>query len=107
MKVGFLSNIVKIFPSLAKRPLYLMGESYAGMQEHTLSENVSNSLSRRDLHCAKISLFLPHNSHAHQPYITKTIFSSPSPPVTLKKIAIGDGTLGSTAAFEELPTVRA
>ncbi|KAJ6536096.1 Alpha/Beta hydrolase protein [Mycena capillaripes] len=27
--VGFVSNIVKIFPSRAKRPLYLMGESYA------------------------------------------------------------------------------
>ncbi|KAJ7505935.1 alpha/beta-hydrolase [Mycena galericulata] len=28
--VQFLSNIVKIFPSLAKRPLHLTGESYAG-----------------------------------------------------------------------------
>ncbi|KAJ7668909.1 alpha/beta-hydrolase [Mycena rosella] len=28
--VEFLSNIVKIFPSLAKRPLHLAGESYAG-----------------------------------------------------------------------------
>ncbi|KAJ7721105.1 alpha/beta-hydrolase [Mycena metata] len=28
--LGFLSNMVKIFPSLATRPLYLMGESYAG-----------------------------------------------------------------------------
>ncbi|KAJ7186601.1 alpha/beta-hydrolase [Mycena filopes] len=28
--VEFLSNIVKIFPSLAKRPLHLTGESYAG-----------------------------------------------------------------------------
>lgn len=26
----FLSNLVQIFPSLSKRPLYLMGESYAG-----------------------------------------------------------------------------
>jgi hypothetical protein len=31
LQVGFLSNIVKIFPSLAKRPLYLSGESYAGV----------------------------------------------------------------------------
>ncbi|PAV20210.1 alpha beta-hydrolase [Pyrrhoderma noxium] len=28
--VGFLSNLVKVFPSLAKRPLLLTGESYAG-----------------------------------------------------------------------------
>ncbi|KAJ7143727.1 Alpha/Beta hydrolase protein [Mycena epipterygia] len=70
--VGFLSNIVKIFPSLATRPLYLMGESYAG---------------------------------TYIPYITKTIFSTPNPPVVLKKISIGDGTLGSTAVFEELPTL--
>ena len=27
---GFLSNLVKVFPSLATRPLYLTGESYAG-----------------------------------------------------------------------------
>ncbi|KAF7350015.1 Alpha/beta-hydrolase [Mycena venus] len=27
--VGFLSNLVKIFPSLATRPRYLMDESYA------------------------------------------------------------------------------
>jgi hypothetical protein len=29
--LGFLSNLVKVFPSLARRPLYLTGESYAGM----------------------------------------------------------------------------
>ncbi|EIN06504.1 alpha/beta-hydrolase [Punctularia strigosozonata HHB-11173 SS5] len=28
--LGFLSNLVKVFPSLAKRPFYLTGESYAG-----------------------------------------------------------------------------
>jgi len=28
--LGFLSNLVKIFPSLATRPLFLTGESYAG-----------------------------------------------------------------------------
>ncbi|KAJ6518365.1 alpha/beta-hydrolase [Mycena vulgaris] len=28
--VGFLSNLVKVFPSLATRPLFLTGESYAG-----------------------------------------------------------------------------
>ncbi|KAG6897814.1 hypothetical protein C0992_010618 [Termitomyces sp. T32_za158] len=28
--MGFLSNLVKVFPSLATRPLYLTGESYSG-----------------------------------------------------------------------------
>ncbi|RPD59090.1 alpha/beta-hydrolase [Lentinus tigrinus ALCF2SS1-7] len=28
--MGFLANLVKVFPSLATRPLYLTGESYAG-----------------------------------------------------------------------------
>ncbi|KAJ7726259.1 alpha/beta-hydrolase [Mycena maculata] len=70
--VEFLSNIVKIFPSLAKRPLHLTGESYAG---------------------------------TYIPYITKTIFSTPNPPVKLTKIAVGDGTLGSAATFGYLPTI--
>lgn len=30
LQLGFLSNLVKIFPSLATRPLYITGESYAG-----------------------------------------------------------------------------
>ncbi|KAI1786917.1 alpha/beta-hydrolase [Ganoderma leucocontextum] len=29
--VGFLTNLVSVFPSLATRPLYLIGESYGGM----------------------------------------------------------------------------
>ena len=28
--MGFLSNLVKVFPSLATRPMHLTGESYAG-----------------------------------------------------------------------------
>ncbi|KAF7368766.1 Carboxypeptidase [Mycena venus] len=72
--VGFLSNLVKIFPCLDTRPLYLTGESYAGTQDH-------------------------------QPYITKTLFSTPNPPVRLKRFAIGDGTLGSRAVHVELPTL--
>ncbi|KAJ7769346.1 alpha/beta-hydrolase [Mycena metata] len=71
-KVEFLSNIVKIFPSLAKRPLHLAGESYAG---------------------------------TYIPYITKTIFSTPNPPVNLTKMIVGDGTLGSMATFLHLSTV--
>lgn len=61
-----------VFPSLASRPMYLTGESYAGT-------------------------FIP--------YITKAIFSAPKSPVNLRKIAIGDGTLGSLAVFEQLPTL--
>lgn len=28
--MNFLANLVKVFPSLKTRPLYLTGESYAG-----------------------------------------------------------------------------
>ena len=31
LKMGFLRNLVKVFPSLANRPLHITGESYAGM----------------------------------------------------------------------------
>lgn len=30
LQMGFLGNLVKVFPSLATRPLYITGESYAG-----------------------------------------------------------------------------
>jgi len=29
--MGFLANLVKVFPSLAMRPLHITGESYAGV----------------------------------------------------------------------------
>ncbi|KAJ7878005.1 alpha/beta-hydrolase [Mycena olivaceomarginata] len=67
--IGFLSNLVKVFPSLATRPLFLTGESYAGM---------------------------------YIPYITKHIFRNSNPPVNLRKIAIGDGSLGSQATIRHL-----
>ncbi|EKM50681.1 uncharacterized protein PHACADRAFT_264079 [Phanerochaete carnosa HHB-10118-sp] len=70
--MNFLANLVKVFPSLATRPLFLTGESYAG---------------------------------TYIPYITKTYFGMENPPVNLSRIAIGDGTLGSGAEFEELPTL--
>ncbi|PCH36382.1 alpha/beta-hydrolase [Wolfiporia cocos MD-104 SS10] len=69
--MGFLENLVKVFPSLKTRPLYLTGESYAGM---------------------------------YIPYITKAYFGMSDPPVNLTKIAIGDGSIGSEAVFQYLPT---
>ena len=30
VQMGFLANLVKVFPSLATRPLHVTGESYAG-----------------------------------------------------------------------------
>ncbi|KAF5358649.1 hypothetical protein D9758_007744 [Tetrapyrgos nigripes] len=71
--VGFLSNLVRVFPSLATRPFYLTGESYAG---------------------------------TYIPYITKELFSTQFPPVNLKKISIGDGTIGAFPLYEELSTVN-
>ncbi|THU97262.1 alpha/beta-hydrolase [Dendrothele bispora CBS 962.96] len=71
--VQFLSNVVRVFPSLAKRPFYLTGESYSG---------------------------------TYIPYITKAILNTENPPVNLKKIAIGDGTIGDFALYEELSTVN-
>ncbi len=41
-----------------------------------------------------------------QPYIVKRIFASPSSPVTLRKIAIGNPALGSVATIRDLPVVR-
>ena len=72
MQFGFLSNLVKVFPSLRTRPLYITGESYAG---------------------------------TYIPYIVKAYFGLTDPPVKLAKFAIGDGTLGTSAVFEQLPTV--
>lgn len=39
------------------------------------------------------------------PYITKAYFEMENPPVNLVKIAIGDGTIGSDAVFNDAPTV--
>ncbi|KAI1792416.1 alpha/beta-hydrolase [Ganoderma leucocontextum] len=71
--LGFLTNFVSVFPSLATRPLYLMGESYAGT-------------------------FIP--------YIVKHLFSASNPPVTLRKVAIGNSFLGSFATVRHLPAIN-
>ncbi|KAJ7787876.1 Alpha/Beta hydrolase protein [Mycena olivaceomarginata] len=39
-EVEFLSNIVKIFPRLAKRPLYLAGESYVGTYQPSITKTI-------------------------------------------------------------------
>ncbi|KAJ7348437.1 Alpha/Beta hydrolase protein [Mycena albidolilacea] len=89
--VEFLSNIVAIFPSLASRPLYLAGESYAGV------------------YIASLFFILPPEilTTCTQPYITKAIFSTPNPPVRLAKIAIGDGIIGDDTTHRVLPIVCA
>ncbi|KAF7329447.1 Carboxypeptidase [Mycena kentingensis (nom. inval.)] len=69
--LGFFANLVKIFPSLARRPLYLFGESYGGV---------------------------------YVPFIVKALFSTPNPPVHLKKIIIADGAMASKAVYNELST---
>ncbi|KAI8990743.1 alpha/beta-hydrolase [Trametes punicea] len=71
--LGFLSNLVKVFPSLATRPLYLTGESYAG---------------------------------TYIPYIAKHLFAQQPSIVNLRKIAIGDGSLGSLATIRDLPVIN-
>lgn len=38
IQFGFLENLVKVFPSLRTRPLYLTGESYAGTYIVSISD---------------------------------------------------------------------
>lgn len=55
--MGFLENLVKVFPNLASRPLYLTGESYAGtyivsvalLHIQADSCNVTSALHHQDL----------------------------------------------------------
>lgn len=91
--MGFLENLVKVFPSLKKRPLYLTGESYSG------TYIVRYSLTH--------ALLCYSTTSQLQPYIMKTYFGLTDPPVNIAKFAIGDGTIGSEAVFEILPTASA
>lgn len=88
--MNFLSNLVKIFPSLKTRPLYLTGESYAGTYIVSTEHMLKGILVQAVL----------------QPYITKAYFGMKNPPVNLAKIAIGDGSLNTVTELEQLPTVR-
>ncbi|KZT07258.1 alpha/beta-hydrolase [Laetiporus sulphureus 93-53] len=87
--MGFLENLVQVFPSLKTRPLYLTGESYAGMYIVSLPSPT-----------VKLSFRWSNR----KPYITKAYFGLSDPPVNLVKIAIGDGTVGSAVVYEYLPT---
>lgn len=73
--MGFLTNLVKVFPSLATRPLYLTGESYCGVYIVSLFTSKHGIM----------------NSLFGKPYITKAYFNLAKPPVKLAAIAIGDG----------------
>lgn len=88
--MGFLANLVKVFPSLATRPLHLTGESYAGV------------------YIVSISL-LPFAgalvSSCFKPYIMKAYFGMKNPPVKIAKIAIGDGSITDGVVFQFVPAV--
>ena len=87
--MGFLGNLVKVFPGLANRPLYISGESYAGTY-----------IVRQSVHRYLIVLT------CLQPYILKAYFEETNPPVKIAKIAIGDGTIPDPIVNEQLPAVR-
>jgi carboxypeptidase D len=60
--LGFLSNLVLVFPSLAERPLYLTGESYAGVyivRYLYISSYINNSMSASHI---SQKLFWPHGN---------------------------------------------
>jgi carboxypeptidase D len=92
LKWGFVSNLVKIFPSLASRPLYLTGESYAGT--YIVRTILESSLGPHS-----------HSDRNLQPYITKAYVSLAKPPTKLAKIAIGNGAMGHIAEYEDANTV--
>lgn len=88
--MSFLGNLVKVFPSLATRPLYLTGESYAGQYI---------------VHSFYVFSCVSTHWHICKPYILKAYFDMSKPPVSIAKIAIGDGTYSSEPIFELLPAV--
>ncbi|KAF7309994.1 Carboxypeptidase [Mycena indigotica] len=75
--MGFLANLVKVFPSLATRPLHLTGESYAGV-------------------------YIPYIMKAR----LSAYFSMAKPPVQIAKVVIGDGAITTAEVFELLPTLN-
>jgi carboxypeptidase D len=118
--IGFLANLAQVFPSLAKRPLYLTGEVSTDVNDPLL---ILIAFGRVMPVCWSCSTPSPAHQKAgtYIPYITKTYFNTPNPPVHLVKIAIGgaflvsvyrgsidtlsDGAIGSEPVFEDTPVV--
>ncbi|KAG9311810.1 Alpha/Beta hydrolase protein [Chiua virens] len=84
-QMGFLDNFIKVFPNLATRPLYIIGESYAG----TFIVSAIPS-------CMQV-----YHDICLQPYITKAYFQMDRPPVNLAGIAIGNGAFTNIQGFAE------
>src|SRR5258705_141160 len=80
--MGFLKNLFHVFPTLTTRPLYLIGESYAGM--YVVSMYFWPGLWNTE-HCTP------------QPYITKHHFSFSEPPLNLRRIVLGNRIAGFSA----------
>ena len=91
--LGFLSNLVKVFPSLSTRPLYLAGESYAGMYIVRLLLCIHDVF--------KTHMF----QRESQPYIAQAILSSPSP-VKLAGISLADATMTYFSVFQKAGTLQ-
>jgi carboxypeptidase D len=81
---------VKVFPSLATRPLHITG----GMCPW-----------RPIPYRIFTSILLESYAGTYIPYIVKAILSASNPPVKLVKFAIGDGTIGDDLVFENAPVV--
>ncbi|GJJ06658.1 hypothetical protein Clacol_000853 [Clathrus columnatus] len=90
--MGFLSNLAQIFPSLKSRPFHLIGESYAGIVQPP-----SFHMTCFTLTYISTGKFIP--------YIVKTYFGLPYPPVNLTKFAIGDGTIAAPEVYAQAPVI--
>ena len=87
--LGFLSNLVQVFPSLAKRPLYLTGEvKFSPNCKILIDIDGYVELCRYSV-CFLIIHIFSNNIGTYIPYIAKTYFGTPNPPVNLVKFAIG------------------
>ena len=81
IQLGFLGNLVKVFPGLKTRPLHLVSESFGG-----------RFVVRPLFHLKPLSSV--HRAF-FQSFIAKHYFGMENPPVNLKKIAIGRGMISA------------